>query len=103
VHAGDVHCIDIIPSESQAVDQAVKKNLATLEAEDRKLAERQRFCAVQGGIRLGSMGVPLKVMLKGQPVFLCCEACLKKAQADPDRTLDQVKKFSAKSATPAPP
>ena len=103
VHAGDVHCIDIIPSNSRTVDQAVKRNLAKLGPEDRKLAERQRFCPVQGGIRLGSMGVPMKVMVKGQPVFLCCEACLKNAQADPDLTLDQVKKLSAKSATPVPP
>jgi uncharacterized protein (TIGR03000 family) len=103
VHAGDVHCVDIISSNSQAVDEEVKKNLAALQSADRKLAEAQRFCAVQGGIRLGSMGVPVKVVLKGQPVFLCCEACLKKAQSDPDLTLEQVKKSNTNSAKQQPP
>jgi hypothetical protein len=85
------------------VDQEIRKNLASLRPEDRKLAETQRFCAVQGGIRLGSMGIPVKVMLKGQPVFLCCEACVKKAEANPDLTLEQVKKSSMKSTRPGSP
>jgi uncharacterized protein (TIGR03000 family) len=100
VHAGDVHCIDIIPSKSQAVDQEITKNLAGLQPEDRTLAKAQRYCAVQAGIRLGSMGAPVKVVLKGEPVFLCCEACVKKAQSDPDLTLDQVRKIKTKTATP---
>jgi uncharacterized protein (TIGR03000 family) len=103
VHAGDVHCIDIIPSNSLSVDEEVKKNLAGLQPADRKLAEEQRFCAVQGGIRLGSMGVPVKVVLKGQTVFLCCEACVKKAQSDPDLTLERVKKSNTRRAQQPPP
>jgi uncharacterized protein (TIGR03000 family) len=101
VHAGDVHCIDIIPSKSQAVDQEVTKNLARLKPDDRLLAEAQHFCAVQRGIPLGSMGEPVKVVLKGQPVFLCCEACLKKAHDNPDLTLEQLKKI--KTTTPSSP
>jgi uncharacterized protein (TIGR03000 family) len=97
VHAGDVHCIDIVPSESGVVQKEAAANLAKLDPEDRKSAEAQRFCGVQDGIRLGAMGVPVKVTVKGQPVFLCCEGCVKKAQSNPDQTLEQVKKIRAKN------
>jgi uncharacterized protein (TIGR03000 family) len=96
VHAGDVHCIDVIPTESRAVEKAVAENLAKLAPDDRKAAQAQRFCAVQEGIRLGSMGVPVKVTVKGQPVYLCCEGCEAKAKADPDRALEKVRKSKAK-------
>jgi hypothetical protein len=83
-----------------ADDEAeIKANLAKLSAEDRKLAEVQRWCAVQTGHRLGTMGTPEKVEVKGQPVFLCCESCRKKALADPDKTLSQVKALKEKAAS----
>ena len=103
VHAGDVHCIDVIPTESRAVEKAVAENLAKLAPDDRKAAQAQRFCAVQEGIRLGSMGVPVKVTVKGQPVYLCCEGCEAKAKADPDRALEKVKKSKAKQAGSSSP
>ncbi len=103
VHAGDIHCIDVIPTESRAVEQAVAENLAKLAPDDREAAQAQRFCAAQEGVRLGSMGVPVKVTVKGQAVYLCCEGCEDKAKADPDQTLEKVKKLKAKNAGPAPP
>jgi uncharacterized protein (TIGR03000 family) len=103
VHAGDIHCIDVIPTESRTVEKAVADNLAKLDPDDRKAAEAQRFCAAQEGIRLGAMGVPVKVTLKGQPVFLCCEGCEERAKADPDKTLDTVKKLKAKNPGSSPP
>jgi len=42
------------------------------------------------------MGVPVKVMVKDQPVFLCCKGCQKEALADPDKTLARVKELRAK-------
>jgi uncharacterized protein (TIGR03000 family) len=102
VHAGDIHCIDVIPTQAQAVEKAVAENLAKLDPDDRKAAETQRFCAVQEGIRLGSMGKPVKVVLKGQPVFLCCEGCEEKAKANPDQTVEKVKKIKAKNAGASP-
>src|SRR5204863_7725143 len=47
--------------------------LAKLKPEDRKLAEAQKFCAVLTKNRLGTMGAPVKVMIKDKPVFLCCK------------------------------
>ena len=49
---------------------------------------------------LGAMGPPVKLMIKDQPVFLCCKHCKKKAEADPDATLakaEELKKASAAS------
>lgn len=58
-----------------------------LDPADRALADEQEFCVVATKQRLGSMGVPVKVAVKGQTVFLCCDSCEKRAKADPDKTL----------------
>jgi hypothetical protein len=65
----------------------IRSALAKLTSEDRKIAESQRFCAVLPNSRLGSMGVPLKLMLEGQAVFLCCEGCKGAAESKPHETL----------------
>lgn len=67
--------------------------LARLNSDDRTAAEAQRFCAVMDESTLGSMGVPLKVSVEGQSVFLCCKGCVKRAQADPKATLARVAKL----------
>jgi hypothetical protein len=54
--------------------------------------------AIQNEERLGGMGVPVKVLVKDQPVFLCCKSCRKEALADPDKTLAKVKGLKAKPA-----
>lgn len=64
----------------------VTTNLAKLSAEDKALAEAQKVCPVTGE-PLGSMGVPPKVILNGEAVFLCCSGCQGKAEADPDKAL----------------
>ena len=48
--------------------------IAGLDPEDQVLAKKQRLCAV-ADMALGSMGVPVRVELEGQVVFLCCEGC----------------------------
>jgi hypothetical protein len=68
----------------------IQESLAKLSPEDRKLAEAQKFCAIQTKSRFGSMGTPIRIMLKAQPVFLCCEHCQSNAEADPDKTIAQV-------------
>jgi hypothetical protein len=80
----------------------ITEALAKLPPPDRKLAEEQRFCAVYPKNRLGSMGEPVKVMVKDQPVFLCCASCRKKALANPDKTLKQVEALKAKNRPEAP-
>ena len=60
--------------------------LAKLSDEDRKLAEAQRICPVTEEL-LGSMGVPLKVDVKGRVVFICCSGCRDPLLAEPEKYL----------------
>ncbi len=36
------------------------------------------------------MGVPVKITLRGQPVFLCCKGCMGKAKRSPDEMLKKL-------------
>jgi multidrug efflux pump subunit AcrA (membrane-fusion protein) len=75
------------PSLTRDEEDRVQAVLARLSPEDRRLAEAQGFCPVLTDNRLGSMGKPVKVLVKGQPVLLCCKGCVNKALADPAKTL----------------
>ncbi len=61
---------DVVDTQTAEIEAA----LAMLSTTDRKLAEDQRVCPVTM-YPLGSMGVPPKVDVDGQAVFLCCEGC----------------------------
>jgi len=78
-------------STDASQDAEVTEALASLSEEDHALAESQKFCAVQTDSLLGSMGTPIKIDVKGQPVFLCCKGCKTKAMNDPEATLAAVK------------
>jgi membrane fusion protein, copper/silver efflux system len=86
------------PSQGEDSDAKVLASLARLGAADRALAEAQEFCAVLENSRLGSMGVPVKLLVKGQPVFVCCRSCVKEAQDNAERTLRRV---AGRKAAPA--
>ena len=47
--------------------------------------------------RLGSMGPPVKVLVDGQPVFVCCEGCREDALAIPQATLDDVRELPSEA------
>lgn len=78
------------PSTPEDIDQKLELTLAKLSSEDRKLVESQKFCPVLADSRLGSMGAPVKVMVEGQPVFVCCKACSKQAESEAEATLKKV-------------
>lgn len=71
--------------------------LAKLSPEDRKLAEEQKYCALENKSLLGTMGPPVKIELEGQTVFLCCKGCEKGAKANPEETLAKVEKLKAEN------
>lgn len=77
------------PTAVVSMQQKIRNNLAKLSPEDRVLAEAQRTCPVQDKA-LGSMGAPIKKMVKGQPVFICCGGCEDDLTADPDGILKKV-------------
>jgi len=68
---------------------------AELSVEDRALAEKQKVCPVSGE-RLGAMGKPVKITVKGQTVFLCCAGCEETIKKDPDKYLAKLKASGAK-------
>jgi multidrug efflux pump subunit AcrA (membrane-fusion protein) len=72
----------------------IRAEMAKLPAADRALAEKQRYCP-RTGERLGSMGVPVKLNVKGRAVFVCCKGCIAEVQANPDRMLKLVDGFLA--------
>lgn len=85
------------------VEKLKKANvaMAKLPAADQPLAELQLFCPIQEGSRLGSMGTPIKLMLEGKPVFLCCKGCVDDAKENAKTTLtkvEDIKKENAKTA-----
>lgn len=70
------------PQSDGREETKIQTALEKLSPEDRASAVAQKFCVVLTKSRLGSMGVPVKLMLDGKPVFLCCEACRSKAERD---------------------
>lgn len=81
---------------SSAEEKAIEAERAKLSPEDRALVQAQEWCPISIEERLGSMGEPVKLVLKGQPVFLCCKSCRRRAEANPDETLKTVLQFKAK-------
>jgi hypothetical protein len=81
--------------KSKSEDGDVAANLGKLSPEDRTIAEAQKLCPVTDE-PLGSMGVPIKLDFKDQPVFICCKSCEKTAKKDPDKTLQKVADLKAK-------
>ena len=84
--------------ELEEPDAEIRAALNQLSTEDRQLAIAQRYCPVVEDNRLGSMDAPVKVMIEGQPVFLCCEGCLEDALKNPKETLKTVKRLKAQTA-----
>ncbi|MCX7410416.1 MAG: hypothetical protein NTZ32_20260 [Planctomycetales bacterium] len=80
---------------AEAADPKVSATLAKLSSEDRQIVEAQKFCAVMNQKKLGSMGTPLKLEIKGEPVFLCCAGCKPRALKNPDETLTKVAALKA--------
>jgi hypothetical protein len=89
------------PAPDTAGDEAkIEAALDKLTPEDRKLAEQQKFCALENDHRLGSMGVPHKATIQGETVFFCCKGCEKEARADPDKIAAKARELRGQSATP---
>lgn len=62
--------------------------------EDKPIALAQVICPVTD-YKLGSMGVPPKVIVNGEPVFICCEGCREDLLEKPDIHLARLQSFQA--------
>jgi hypothetical protein len=81
------------PSKSEPSD------LAGLTPADRTQAIAQGTCPITGK-RLGAMGTPPRVVVKGRTVFLCCEGCEGAIQASPDKYIAKLKAADASAHHP---
>jgi hypothetical protein len=81
------HRAEIVP--------AIRSNLDRLLPEDRLLAEAQGWCPILEANPLGLIGPPVKITVKGQPVFLCCKDCATDAKKDSNQTLVKVDSLKA--------
>jgi YHS domain-containing protein len=81
------------PAEQPAGDASeaakIEAAFASLSAEDRALAVKQKICPVSGEA-LGAMGAPMKVTVAGQEVFICCESCKDPLLEDPAKHLAKI-------------
>jgi hypothetical protein len=98
-HPSSVSVRPSTPEDDDAKERKAKASLALLGAPERQLAEAQKLCPISGKL-LGSMGMPIQLTLKGQPVFLCCAGCEDQAKDDEDRTLAKVKHLKAGPPNP---
>ena len=73
----------------ESVSAEVQAALASLSAEDRAAALKQKICPVSGG-PLGSMGAPVKVSVAGHDVFICCEHCEQPLKDDAEKHLAKI-------------
>jgi hypothetical protein len=85
------------PETTVPADDKVRAALDKLPDADRKIAEDQKLCPITDE-ELGSMGVPVKVPLDGEVVFVCCKGCVEDAEKDPRGTLKKAAELKAKHA-----
>lgn len=83
------------PSTPEDRELKLDLTLSKLGKADRELALAQQYCPVLADSRLGSMGIPVKLSVAGQSVFVCCPGCQKGALDDPTETLKKVNQNKA--------
>ena len=64
---------------------------------DQAAALAQKICPVQEDDdgkpnHLGAMGKPIKKVIKGKTVYLCCKGCVEDLEKDPDKFLAKLAK-----------
>jgi hypothetical protein len=77
------------PSATTSMPASPMATSGTLSAEDRLLVAKQKICPVTGG-PLDSMGGPVRVVLAGRTVFICCKGCEALLREDPAKYLSKL-------------
>ena len=73
-------------TKTDATAAKMPEGFEKLSAADQTAALAQKICPVSGE-KLGEMGTPFKVTVKGRDVFLCCPSCKEDLEKDPDKYL----------------
>jgi membrane fusion protein, copper/silver efflux system len=61
-------------------------------SDDEKLIARQKVCPVTDEPLGGSMGRPVKLVVEGRTVFICCKACERELRSEPKKYLAKLPK-----------
>lgn len=61
-----------------------------LSPEDEQLVAKQKLCPVTDA-PLGSMGLPVRVVIDGKPVFICCKGCEAELRGHPRQYLTKLR------------
>jgi Cu(I)/Ag(I) efflux system membrane fusion protein len=86
--------MDMVPGFSAEMLSELNK----LPTDQAVIATKQVFCPITEE-RLGGMGVPIEVMIEGQPVFICCESCRDPLLRDPIKHLTRLAELQAMDPT----
>jgi hypothetical protein len=97
-HGGGESCCHAGPQAES--DPHADRPLIELEGADKQLADAQGYCPMMPETKLGEMGPPVKLVVKGkdgkeEPVFVCCKGCKRTALRDPEQTLAKVAELKA--------
>lgn len=84
--------------DPKAAEAKIKTAMSKLSETDRTAAAAQRYCPMMDTVRLGAMGTPIKLMIDGKPVFVCCEHCKEDATEDGKGTLAKAEKLKKETA-----
>jgi hypothetical protein len=90
------------PTTPADEEEEIRVNLARLGPEDQQLAVQQKYCPMMKGVRLGEMGPPCKVTVKGVAVFVCCENCARAALDDPEAASTRIQELQKARAKELP-
>ena len=90
-------CVDALKANPEKFIQARPKvEVVKFTESDAALITKQAVCPVMDE-PLGGMGQPIKLLVGGKPLFLCCKGCIKMVQSEPEKYLAMV----YKTASPA--
>ena len=94
--------LDAASEEALTEEEAaeIESALANLSKSDRAYAKQQVYCPVTE-MRLGSMGTPVKMQIKGEDVFICCEGCRNAMENEPEKYLQMIEQYKTKGKKPA--
>lgn len=91
-----VGCSSSNSKQETVSEEEIRAERDKLSASDHALVDAQEWCVIQTEARLGSAGPPVKVRVRRQTIFLCCENCRVQAEGDPDETLATLAKLKAR-------
>ncbi len=94
-------CVDALKANPEKFTQARPKvEVVKFTESDAALITKQAVCPVMDE-PLGGMGQPIKLLVGGKPLFLCCKGCIKKVQAEPEKYLAMVYKTTSPASVVA--